>query len=552
MAKRKKKDDSNEFLSFDELKNKIQTSDKFAVKKDSNINELLSTLDENSSNAEDGFTLNPNADAGESDFEDIDSGKTKAEAEEKRNKALYDEIMSAVEKTEYKPEATSRRNKYSAEERNYVDVTNIYQKPRDETSAPIESAVVRSDKKKKQDITEDAEINSAAAAVSDNSENSEGNEVIEKEQNVTKPVVADESTVKGKKGSKKKTEKEKKRKKPVDDEENVKTFNEMFRGFITGFFPNKRDRKSEIVRKVIMDVSVFTLVGCGIWFGVLMGQKSSANKQNEKLKGQVIQDSGTQSEDEAWQEFFAKYPNVDLPEGMKAKYAYLYAINNSLVGWVRIPNSAVDVQVAQAADNEEYLKKDFYGNYSRYGCPFMDYRNDPKYLSQNTIIYGHHMSDGLVFAELDKYKKIEGFQESPIIEFDTLFKTYKFKVYAAFIAGSSPSQDNGYLFNYISPSFGSQGNFESYIKALDERSLYSTGVSINYNDKLITLSTCSYEFSDARLVVVGRLLRDGESETVDTTLAKTNENPRYPQIWYDKNGKTNPFKDAEKWYPENS
>ena len=92
---------------------------------------------------------------------------------------------------------------------------------------------------------------------------------------------------------------------------------------------------------------------------------------------------------------------------------------------VRVPNTAIDVQVVQAEDNDEYLKQDFYGNYSRYGCPFLDFRCDPKYLSQNTVIYGHHMSDGLVFAELDKYKKPDGFKESPIIEYDTLFKTYK-------------------------------------------------------------------------------------------------------------------------------
>lgn len=540
MANKNKKDDSNDILSFDELKNKIQDSDKFSVKEDKHVKDLLSSLGEED-NTEDvnGFSLSPEKISDSSDFEDIDSGKTEDENAEEYSKALYDEIFSAVEKAEQTSDVTSRRNKYSSEEKSYIDVTNIYQKPREEASAPVESAVVRSDKKKKKtELRENTDIISPSGLSNEAAEDKAQNNGID----------LAEITDDGKKPKKKKAKKKKK----DPDEENIKTFNEAFKDFFKGFFPNKHDKVSEIIRKIIMDVSVFTLVGCGIWFGVLMGQKSSANKQNEKLKGQVIQDDGSQSEQDAWQEFFAKYPNVSLPEGMKAKYAYLYAINNSLVGWVRIPNSAVDVQVVQAPDNDEYLKKDFYGNYSRYGCPFMDYRNDPKYLSQNTIIYGHHMSDGLVFAELDKYKKPEGFQESPIIEFDTLYKTYKYKVYAAFIAGSVPSHDNGYLFNYISPNFGSRENFESYIKALDERTLYSTGVSIEYTDKIITLSTCSYEFSDARLVVVGRLLRDGESETVDTTLVKANENPRYPQIWYDKNGKTNPFKTAEKWYPESN
>lgn len=548
MANKNKKNDSDDVLSFDELKEKIKKSEKFSAKEDNDVTSLLSELGvedelhEPSLAADNtGFSLDAKKIA-DDDFEDIDSGKAENEEKEKRNKALYDEIISAVENTAEVPEATSRRNKYSAEEKSFVDITNIYQKPRAQDAEPIQSAVVRSDKKKSK-TTENI-----APAIT---EPENDREVLIENIAENAEAITDEQVPSGKKKAKKQKAKKAKQKVNSDDE-NVKTFNEVFRGFIFGFFPTKHDKVSEIIRKVIMDISVFTLIGCGIWFGVLMGQKNSANKQNQTLKGQVIDNESNQSEAEAWKEFFAKYPNVSLPEGMKSKYAYLYAINNSLVGWVKIPNSAVDVQVVQAQDNEEYLKKDFYGNYSRYGCPFMDYRNDPKYLSQNTIIYGHHMSDGLVFAELDKYKKLDGFKESPIIEFDTLFKTYKYKVYAAFIAASSPGQDNGYLFNYISPSFGSKSNFDDYIKALDERALYSTGVSIDSNDKLITLSTCSYEFSDARLVVVGRLLRDGESETVDTSLSKENENPRYPQIWYDKNGKSNPFKDAEKWFPENS
>lgn len=538
-----KKDTSNEILSFDELKNKVQASDKFSVKEDPNVQDLLSSLGDEDVNGNDqGFSLNSDEITDISDFEDIDSDKEELDVKDLQTKTLYDEIVSAVEKTEVTPDSTSRRNKYSSEEKSYIDVTNIYQKPRAETVEPIESAIVRPDKKRKEPEALEAPADLEQGDIS-------VDEIKEPTQNAE---ISIENNTVGKKKKKHRNKKEKanKKKNLDDDDENVKTFNEVFKDFFRGFFPNKHDKTSEIIRKIIMDISVFTLIGCGIWFGVLMGQKNAANNQIKKLKGQVIQDNSSQSEQDAWQEFFAKYPNVSLPEGMKAKYAYLYAINNALVGWVRIPNTAVDVQVVQAPDNEEYLKKDFYGNYSRYGCPFMDYRNDPKYLSQNTIVYGHHMSDGLVFAELDKYKKVDGFQESPIIEFDTLYKTYKYKVYAAFIAGSSPSQDNGYLFNYISPNFASRENFESYIKALDERTLYSTGVSIDYTDKIITLSTCSYEFSDARFVVVGRLLRDGESETVDTTLAKINENPRYPQIWYDKKGQTNPFALAEKWYPE--
>ena len=282
---------------------------------------------------------------------------------------------------------------------------------------------------------------------------------------------------------------------PAQSKERVKTFNEMFKDFFRKIFPNKQDKKSEIVRKTVANLSVLVLIGCAVAFGVIYVQGNKTEKQQTGLANKIIDTTNEEEEAKLWEEFRAKYPDVKTPDGMMAKYAYLYALNQELVGWISVPNSGIDVQVVQSPNNTDYLKKDFYGNYSRYGCPFMDYRNDPKYLNQNTIIYGHHMSDGLVFAELSKYKTLDGFLESPIINYDTLYKSYKFKVYAAFITNSREQDDNGYIFNYTVTSFGSTENFDSYIKALDERKLYTTGVDINSSDKLITLSTCTYEFT---------------------------------------------------------
>ncbi len=330
----------------------------------------------------------------------------------------------------------------------------------------------------------------------------------------------------------------------------LKTFDEMFDSLKSKILPRKGEKKSESIRKIVANTAVFVLICCAIAFVVIYAQSKQAVKQQLGLSSQVVDITSAEEEEKLWEEFHSKYPNVKTPEGMMAKYAYLYAINQQLVGWVSVPNSGIDVQVVQSQNNSDYLKKDFYGNYSRYGCPFMDYRNDPRYLNQNTIIYGHHMSDGLIFAELSKYKELDGFLESPIICFDTLYKTYYFKIYAAFITNTREEDDNGYIFNYTVTSFASTQNFDDYISALDERKLYTTGVDINSGDKLLTLSTCTYEFNDARLVIVGRMLRTGETVDIDTTYATKNGNPHYPQVWYDKKGTTNPFAGAAKWYPE--
>ncbi|MEG1834642.1 MAG: class B sortase [Oscillospiraceae bacterium] len=484
------KRENDEVLSFEELKNRYGTDENYDDKDISEVLESLGLGEKDTPKSEEKVIK-----------EDIKKAETKSHeiATPPAQKAYENVLPSTNEDVSEKN--TARHNKYVAEQ-NYIDVTDMYQKKRP-PQAEVEVEV-------------------------------------EVEQPVETQIQDEEITKKSKKEKKQKKIKEKK------SENKTRGFNEMFKGWMMSFVPKKTDKVSEIVRKLIMDISIITLIGCTIYYGDLLIQKQEAKKQQTKIQDEVGDDT---DEADAWAEFYAKYPNQKLPEGMMAKYAYLYAINNDLVGWVKIPNSIIDVQVVKSPNNSDYLKKDFYGNYSRYGCPFMDYRNDVKNINKNTIVYGHHMSDGLVFAELAKFKTVDGFKESPIIEFDTLYKRYKFKVYAAFITNSIPSQDNDYVFNYIATSFKDGEDFNNYIKAIDERKLYTTGVDIDEDDKIITLSTCSYEFKDAKFAVVGRLLRDGESEKVDVDKAMVNENPHYPQVWYDKKGTKNPFIDFPKWVP---
>ena len=332
----------------------------------------------------------------------------------------------------------------------------------------------------------------------------------------------------------------------------VRTFNEIFHDFFFSFIPHKGDKAREVVRKIVMDISVLTIIGCVIAFGGLYRDRLIEKKNEKEIKNLIQDDTGDDISNEynkGWNDLFAQYPNLDFPEGMNIKYAYLYAVNPELVGWIRIPNTNLDVQVVQTEDNDKYLKKDFYGKTSRYGCPYMDYRNNSQYLDDNTVIYGHHMSDGLMFSNLDKYKTLDGYKDSPVIQFDTLYDTYYFKVIGAFVTNSKPSDDNEYIFNYTVTSFSSDEKFMSFVDEVRAKSFFTTGVQVQADDKLLTLSTCSYEFGDARLVVVARLCRDGEEPAVDTSTATTNSSPKLPQAWYDAKGLENPYADADKWTP---
>lgn len=251
------------------------------------------------------------------------------------------------------------------------------------------------------------------------------------------------------------------------------------------------------------------------------------------------------------------------PEGILEQFKQPYSINNNLVGWLSIPNTELDTAVLQSKDNEKYLKKDFYERSTtsttstNYGNLYLDYRCVTEGISKNMVIHGHTTSrmgadvPKQAFRSLYDYKDKQNFIDSPIIKYSTLYEEYTYKICAVFLSTTQPSHDNGYFFNYIYPDM-SDNNMVGYIEQVKQRALYETGVSLEPTDKIITLSTCIYDYGksiDTRFVVVARLLHEGESEEIDASLVKDNPDYRRPQIWYNSKGKTNPYKNTAKWQP---
>lgn len=313
-------------------------------------------------------------------------------------------------------------------------------------------------------------------------------------------------------------------------------------------FPSRGDSVGEIIRKLIVIISALTLIGCGIYFGYTFYMARHNVSSTTTLSNLLVEGQDKVKED--WGSVYKKHPDVDFPEGMQIKFADIYAMNQDLIGWVTIEGLNIDFPIVQAEDDEFYLRRNFNKEYSVYGMPFLMAENTNKGLDENMVIYGHSMRrDDQMFTPLKAYKTVDGFRKNPIISYSTLYNDYKFKVYAAFITNGDASGDNGYLFNFAFANLATKEDFAGYKKQLDQRKLYTTGVDLKWTDKMLVLSTCTYEFDDARFVVVGRLLRDDENEEVDVSVATENENPRYPQAWYDIKGLSNPYVDAEQWIP---
>lgn len=247
-----------------------------------------------------------------------------------------------------------------------------------------------------------------------------------------------------------------------------------------------------------------------------------------------------------------KTKSADYPEGLMDKFKQLYAQNNDFYGWINIPNTSIDMPAYQGETNDTYFRHDNYGQYYRRGMAFVDEYCKDDLGSRNTVIHAHNYGDGLLFDDLHKYMDLDFYKANPVINFSTRYKDYKFKVIGCFVTNGSSTGDNGYLFYYVEPNMSDQCLLD-FVDEVEQRSFIKTGVDVQGTDKLLTLSTCTYYFDrngalqDARCAVVARLVRDGESETVDTSKAVKNENPRMPQLYYDVFGGTNPYKNASKW-----
>ncbi len=324
---------------------------------------------------------------------------------------------------------------------------------------------------------------------------------------------------------------------PVTTKKRVKTFNEMLVDFIAFFIPVKYDSGKEKIRKVAMDISIILIICCIIGITDVLIERQKTDTSSGQVATVDKLNDNKYAED--WKEAYAQSSGTVFPAGMNSKYAYLYYINQDLVGWLRINNTNLDTQIVKSSDNEYYSTRDFYKNLNDFGCPYLHYKNNTQSLDDNTIVYGPYMSNNLMFATLDQYKTVEGYKSAPLIEFSTLYETYTFKVFAAFIATDNPATDGG--FTYSTTDFVSDAKFSEYINEVKLRSIINTDISVQTDDKIITLVTTSNEFDGARFVVVGRMVRENESVEVDVDSVTLNTSPKYPQVWYDNKGNNNPF-----------
>lgn len=310
-----------------------------------------------------------------------------------------------------------------------------------------------------------------------------------------------------------------------------------FVGFLSEYLPWKGDRFSDVLFKLLLLAAVAAFL-FSVWY--LVDDQLIKPNQNDNLYSQLAGDytrsdsstspiappapDGTEDGEEG-----STAPVVEVPDWVPASFADLYRNNPDVRGYIQVPGTRMNYPVTQAADNEYYLNRNFYKRRSVFGNPYFDYRNKIDGTDRNLIIYGHRVENGQMFGDMEKYKDLSYYQQHAAIQMDTVYQTGDYEIVSVFYA--STREEHAPNFNYLRTDFASDENFLSFVDEVRKRSLYDIPVTVDADDELLTLSSCSFLFDDARIVIVARRLQEGET-AVNPALATVNEDCLMPEIWY--------------------
>lgn len=308
---------------------------------------------------------------------------------------------------------------------------------------------------------------------------------------------------------------------------------------LRNILPWKGDPFREILRKLILIIALCTFIGSS---GVLLYQLVILPYQTDKTTADLrVLYPGNQTIGSSQKSGTASQPAAqEAEETSLEKFTKLLQVNPDIKGWINVPNTKIDYPVLQSSpeDPEFYLYRDYNKQNTKYGSIFLDAQCSVDGGEKNLILYGHHMHDGRMFANLMNYSDLDFYKSTPVFTFDTIHDESVWKVFA--VIKTNTLYDQGEPFRYIRTSFSNASDFLDYIYQVRVRSLIDSPVDITDDDQIITLSTCSYEFADFRTVVFARKVRPGEDSAVDIEKSALAQNPVMPDCWYEKYGGSAP------------
>lgn len=168
--------------------------------------------------------------------------------------------------------------------------------------------------------------------------------------------------------------------------------------------------------------------------------------------------------------------------------------NKDIIGWIYSEDTPINYPVVQGEDNEKYIHTLINGKSGSAGTLFMDYRNDGNLNDKNSIIYGHNMKNSTMFGTIQKYKNQSYYDNHKKMYYLTPEKNYKLEIFS------------GYTTSIYSDIYDLKKIDQDRINKLKRKSDFKSQIDANEGDKFLTLSTCAYDYDNARYILIGVLV----------------------------------------------
>ena len=242
--------------------------------------------------------------------------------------------------------------------------------------------------------------------------------------------------------------------------------------------PKKKKTAGDVVLTVVLiaAICVFCYAGYNL-FHIYTEYKKGTDEYNS-----ITQMAVTERDPDG--EAAGPEAGSELKAPMDIDFASLKSVNDDVVGWIyveAVPD--INYPIVHGKDNETYLHRTYEKNYNFAGTIFVDYENKGDFSDCNTIVYGHNMKNGSMFAGLKEYRSASYMVTHPNIYVDLADGTHAYQVFSVYEADADSDS--------YTIGFAPDEQYETFLSTIKSRSQYDTGVEVTKEDSIITLSTCT-------------------------------------------------------------
>lgn len=241
----------------------------------------------------------------------------------------------------------------------------------------------------------------------------------------------------------------------------------------------------QICRMAVNGVTALALLLCGSFGAYALWDNQQVLASASEVQAELLQ----------WKPKAAQ-TDAEAPDNTEA-FAQLRTINPDVCGWITMDGTGIDFPVLQGPNNLSYISRDVFGNFSLAGSIFLDSRDDSTFSQFYALLYGHHMADGNMFGDLDRYKEEGFFSENRTGQLILPDRVYRLEVAACLVVGASDR-------NIFDPELV-RADPEGLREYARENALFLREELLEDAEQILALSTCSSEFTDARTVVLTRM-----------------------------------------------